>query len=371
MQRTRTATGSSLIQNTALVLQGGGALGAYQAGVYEALAGAGYAPDWFAGISIGAINASILAGNAPERRVERLRAFWEQVTSACPWPVPIDDEIGHQLFSRTSAGIAALYGLPGFFFPRFPPALFAPRGSDAARSIYDTSPLAETITRLVDFNRINSGSTRLSLGAVNVRTGNSVYFDSTERTIGVEHVMASGALPPGFPPICIEGDYFWDGGLLSNTPLHYLFDAGFAKDTLIFQVDLFSAEGQLPRDLLEVEERRKDIVYASRTRLNTDTFQKKHELRRAIAKLCDLVPREVQEQPEVQRLRSLGRDHAHDLSAQEYETESKDYEFSCASMLEHWRMLRSSPWLQLLADDLRVRVFDLTRESGSGKEDMS
>jgi NTE family protein len=206
MQRSRTGTGSSHFQNVALVLQGGGALGAYQAGVYEALAAAGYGPDWFAGISIGAINASILAGNAPEHRVERLRAFWEKVTSTCPWPVRIEGEIGHQLFSRTSAGIAALYGLPGFFLPRFPPALFAPRGTDAARSIYDMSPLADTLTRLVDFNRINSGSVRLSLGAVNVRTGSSVYFDSTERTIGVEHVMASGALPPGFPPICIGGE---------------------------------------------------------------------------------------------------------------------------------------------------------------------
>jgi NTE family protein len=374
MQRSRTATASSPFQNIALVLQGGGALGAYQAGVYEALAGAGYAPDWFAGISIGAINASILAGNAPERRLEKLRVFWEQVTSACPWPVPIAGEIGHQLFNRTSAGIAALYGLPGFFLHRFPPALFAPRGSDAARSIYDTSPLAETITRLVDFNRINSGDTRLSLGAVDVRTGDSVYFDSTQRTIGVEHVMASGALPPGFPPICIDGEYFWDGGLLSNTPLHYLFETGFAKDTLIFQVDLFSAEGQLPRDLLEVEERRKDIAYSSRTRLNTETFQKKHELRRAIAKLCDLLPRDVQQQPEVQHLRSLGRDHAVLIAhmiyrRKNYDTESKDYEFSRSSMLEHWqagrtdaqRMLRSSAWLQPQADDLGVRVFDLAQ----------
>ena len=201
-----------------LVLQGGGALGAYQGGVYETLEGAGLAPTWLAGISIGAINAALVAGNAPERRVERLREFWEGVSTLPFGVVPPQlpetlSSIGRtrDVVNETNATVAMLFGVAGFFQPRIPPAPFQPPGTLAAISYYDTEPLRRTLERLVDFDRINSGATRLSVGAVNVRTGNFLYFDSSERTIDVRHVMASAALPPGFPPVEVDGEFYWDG----------------------------------------------------------------------------------------------------------------------------------------------------------------
>ncbi len=244
---------------TALVLQGGGALGAYQAGVYQAMSESGCEPDWLSGISIGAINSAIIAGNEPEMRLPRLRQFWEQSTSSFPCtPADFGDDM-RRMFNQMSGLSCALTGQPGFFSPRFPPAFLRPHGAPGALSIYDTSPLRATLEHLIDFDRINAGKTRLSLGAVNIRLGNFVYFDSTERNITAEHVMASAALPPSFPPIEIEGEYYWDGGLVSNTPLVHLLDTVLKEDTLAFQVDLFSARGNIPGDLLEVEERRKHI----------------------------------------------------------------------------------------------------------------
>jgi len=206
-----------------LVLQGGGALGSYQAGVYEALASSEYCPDWVAGISIGAINAAIIAGNAPENRVERLRGFWEQITAPTAWwPSGLTGSLA-TCQQKLSAQLALSFGQPGFFAPRSALDWFS---SEMPISYYDTKALKSTLERLVDFDRINSRKEmRFSVGAVNVRTGRFAYFDSEEISIRPEHVMASGALPPGFPPVEVDGEHYWDGGLVSNTPLQYRAEA--------------------------------------------------------------------------------------------------------------------------------------------------
>jgi NTE family protein len=255
-----------------LILQGGGALGAYQAGVYEALAEANLHPDWVAGISIGAINATIIAGNRPNLRVEKLRQFWEGITSS--WFDVGAGELGSLLargdFARGStnqmgAVVALMGGASGFFRPRIPNPWFYPSGTVEATSYYDTAQLKATLESLIDFDRVNAehAETRLSLGAVNVRSGNLVYFDSPSQIIKPEHVMASGALPPGFPAIEIEGERYWDGGLVSNTPLQWIaMTQQRAPDSLVFQVDLWSARGEFPCNLAEVATRQKEIQYS-------------------------------------------------------------------------------------------------------------
>jgi NTE family protein len=213
-------------ERIALILQGGGALGAYQAGVYQALAEANLHPDWVAGISIGAVNAALIAGNPPEKRVEKLREFWETVCASPlgPFGVPynqsikIEDEFAHSVFNQWRSFVVLLCGAPGFFKPRQPPPFLYTSLSPAAMSYYDVAPLKATLERLVDIDLINSGATRLSVGATNIRSGNFIYFDTTTHQIGLEHVMASGSLPPGFPATEIEGGFYWDGGLVSNTP---------------------------------------------------------------------------------------------------------------------------------------------------------
>src|ERR1700676_1695825 len=259
-----------------LLLQGGGALGAYQGGVYEALAEADIHPNWIAGISIGAINAAIIAGNPPNSRIDRLREFWTQVTSSAPWDWsgnPFVDlaqsDDARNLLNQMSAGMAAALGATGFFSARAVMPWLQPGGTVAATSFYDTNHLRQTLERLVDFDRLNAGMTRFSAGAVNVRTGNFVYFDTGTHKITPEHVMASGALPPGFPAIEIDGEHYWDGGMVSNTPLSRVLSSE-PCDTLTFQIDLWSAKGGVPRDLIELSSRQKDIQYSSRTRAITD-----------------------------------------------------------------------------------------------------
>ena len=271
-----------------LVLQGGGALGSYQAGVYQALAGADLQPNWVAGISIGAINSAIIAGNAPDKRVDRLREFWETVSEA-PLGIPyfksieLKNAFVHHLVNQGRAVNILLFGAPSFFAPRMPPVALWPADAPDKASYYDTAPLKPTLERLVDFDRINAGRMRFSVGAVNVGTGNFNYFDTTTHRIRPEHVMASGSLPPGFPATEVDGEYYWDGGLVSNTPLQWVLDSQPRKDTLAFQIDLWSARGSLPHDLTEVEMRHKDIVYSSRTRAATDQYKKAQKLRIAMA----------------------------------------------------------------------------------------
>lgn len=335
-------------QTTALVLQGGGALGAYQAGVYEALAKADYRPCWVAGISIGAINAALIAGNARGDRLPALRAFWDKVSSNLTAPAPAADGFWRTWFNEAAAQISAATGVPGFFTPRLPPAPFAVPGTLEAISLYDTSPLRKTLLDLVDFDRINSGETRLSVGAVNVLTGNFAYFDNFEdgadgkRTIGPEHIMASGALPPGFPPVMIEGEPWWDGGLVSNTPLQYVLDWHRGGDCTVFQVDLFSARGAMPATLPEVAVREKDIRYSSRTRLNTDMARRLKTLGAAAQRLIERLPPELRDDPDARLLAGVDGCGAIEIvhlinRPEAYETQSKDYEFSRETVTGHWR----------------------------------
>ncbi len=333
----------------ALLLQGGGALGAYQAGVYEALAEAGIHPDWVAGISIGAINAAIIAGNPPETRIERLRDFWNQVTSTVPWDWsgnPLLDwtrsDNTRNLLNQMSAGLAAACGATGFFSARPMLPWLQAGGTSDATSFYDTSALKTTLERLIDFDRLNARVTRFSAGAVNVRTGNFTYFDNTTHTIRPEHIMASGALPPGFPAVEIEGEHYWDGGLVSNTPLQWVIEWGAPQDMLAFQVDLWSARGQIPRNMPEVITRHKEIQYSSRTRASTDQFKRVQRLRHALADLLDRLPEHLSEHDDVKLLSTATSHNVYNIvhliyRARNHESHSKDYEFSRASMQDHWR----------------------------------
>ena len=329
-----------------LVLQGGGALGSYQAGAYQALCHFDFEPEWIAGISIGAINAAIIAGNPREKRVERLKEFWEMVSAPVPWNPVTKSDRGRLLFNETSAALIATFGVPGFFTPRFPPAPLWPPGSPQSESYYDTAPLRKTLERLVDFDRINDLKTRLSVGAVSVTTGNFKYFDNFEfkklgKKIGPEHIMASGALPPGFPSVVIEGEHFWDGGIASNTPLDYVLDEAGRSDLLIFQVDLFSARGPLPVSLLEAAEREKDIRFSSRTRMNTDKNRQIHNARKAVRDLIDKLPEHLKDDPSVEFLREAAKENTVTVvhliyRSKNYESNSKDYDFSHIGMVEHW-----------------------------------
>jgi NTE family protein len=330
----------------ALVLQGGGALGAYQAGVFEALSAAGIEPSWIGGISIGAINSAIIAGNPPERRLERLRAFWEQVTARDSgwmgvWDGFLADGPMRGWLNQLSAGQIMAEGAPGFFSPRVPPPYLRTAGSPGATSWYDVAPLKATLKRLVDFDRINARETRFSVGAVNVRTGNFAYFDNATHRIGPEHVMASGALPPAFQPVEIEGELYWDGGLVSNTPLDWILSARSDLDTLIFQVDLWSARGEPPRDLMEVAARAKEIQYSSRTRAATDSFRRTQRLRAVYNELLALMPPELAATPQAQLLARASDPAVYNVvqlvyRSPGYEGQSKDYEFSRRTMEEHW-----------------------------------
>jgi NTE family protein len=334
-------------ERIALILQGGGALGAYQAGVYQALAEANLHPDWVAGISIGAINSALIAGNPPKKRVERLRTFWETV-SAPPFGLPFlaalegRDEFAHSLINQLSSLGALIGGAPGFFQPRIPPPFLYPNGAPEALSYYDVAPLRATLEALVDFDLINADAMRFSVGAVNVRTGNFVYFDNTTHQICPEHVMASGSLPPGFPPTEIEGECYWDGGLVSNTPLDWVLESRPGRDTLAFQIDLWSARGEYPRNLVEAETRQKEIRYSSRTRLATNQFKKKQSLRRAAAQLLAKLPKELLQTSQAEMLASEADEKVYNLvqliyRTKHYEGTSKDYEFSRRTMEEHWR----------------------------------
>src|SRR5262249_44029663 len=244
-------------------------------------------------------NSAIVAGNPPEKRVERLREFWERVSSRLlAWPLAYDDN-SRRIFNETSATFSAVGGVPGFFEPRVPPAVFQPQGTPEAISVYDTSPLKEPLLELVDFDLLNSGGVRLSVGAVQVLSGNMKYFDTAKQIVGPEHIMASGALPPGFPPIEIDNEPYWDGGLVSNTPLEYVLErTGPREDMVIFQVDLFSAKGCMPQTLFDIGQREKEIRYSSRTRLNTDIFRELQTIRRAIRRLRGAIPEELCDNPD-------------------------------------------------------------------------
>jgi NTE family protein len=358
-------------KKVALVLQGGGALGSYQAGVYEALSTSQYLPDWVAGISIGAINAAIIAGNAPETRVGRLKAFWERITAPSSlWPALSGAIVGDH--RRTSSLNALMFGQPGFFTPR--PATDWLLGG-APTSFYETSALKSTLEHLVDFDRINARETRFSVAAVNVQTGNFAYFDNAEMTIRPEHVMASAALPPGFPAVEIDGECYWDGGLVSNTPLQYVLEYVPRRSRLTFQVDLFHARGRRPADLEDVSERKKDICYSSRTRAATDIFRLMHDVRHNINNLWDRLPEKLRKTPEAKFLYDFGCVTTMDIVELIYrptapQGPTKDYEFSRDTMRRRWAQglsdaqttLLASPWLAPMAAEVGARTFDVLKD---------
>lgn len=359
----------------ALVFQGGGALGAYQGGVYQALAEAGCEPTWLTGVSIGSINAAIIAGNRPEDRLPRLKQFWETISGRTVFPFRPQGDIDRDLRNRLSSWMTIALGQPGFFRPRFPNPWLLPTGADNATSLYDTSELRDTLEALVDFDRLNDGKKRFSVGAVHVRTGNFAYFDSADMRIGPEHIMASGALPPGLPAVRIDGEDYWDGGIVSNTPLTYLLGQDEDRSSLVFQVDLFSARGELPRDMSDVLERHKDISYSSRTRQNTDVFRRFHQLKMKLYDALSRLPLDQLSEEE----RKILDDYSHAgvvnivhliYQKKNYEGQAADYEFSNRSMLEHWdagfadtiKTLRHDEWLLPPGRDVGVAIHDVHRD---------
>lgn len=368
-------TSSDALQSV-LVLQGGGALGAYQAGVYEALAAEGHAPDWVAGISIGAINAAIIVGNAPENRVRKLRAFWDGVSHELLYRLDVGNGFARRAFNETSAAWAATFGIPGFFTPRLPTPLPEWPNELDRLSYYDTTPLRQTLLDLVDFDRINHGETRFSVGAVNMMTGNFAYFDNdADRKIGPEHIMASGALPPGFPPVQIDGEWYWDGGLVSNTPLQYVLDNRSPCEMTIFQVDLFPSRGAVPKTMADIAQREKDIRFSSRTRMNTDLSKRLQEMRAAAQRLARKLPDDMCDDPDLHQL--LGCRPAGAVAVMHlinrprgYETMSKDYEFSRMTVTEHWEAgkadalwsLRKADWTGRALKPDEIMTFDLSAD---------
>jgi len=360
----------------ALVLQGGGALGAYQAGVYQALHEAEIEPDWVSGVSIGAINAAIIAGNPPQERLDRLREFWEMITGRKIWHYTPDGDVFRKARNNASSMMSMMLGQPGFFEPRMPGPWFSLAGAQNASSYYDTAPLKQTLESLADFSPINEQTIRFSVGAVNVLSGNFIYFDNANEDIEPAHIMASGALPPALPMIKIGTDHFWDGGIVSNTPLQHLLDQEDRVNALVFQVDLFSARGELPRDIQDVMGRHKDIMYSSRTRYNTDVYRRMHNLKsRLYQALCKIpadqldeadrhLKQELADLPEITILQIIYQQKA-------YEGHAKDHEFSGTSMREHWqsgyedtrRTLKRQDWLELPPAGCGIIVHDVHREA--------
>lgn len=363
-----------LPDHVALVLQGGGALGSYQAGVYAALHDSGIEVDQLAGISIGAINAALIAGNPPERRVAALREFWSTVTGALPSFPILPGDMVREALHLWSAGFVATMGVPGFFAPRLLPPWLAVPGSCEALSFYDSGPLRDTLDRLVDWDRLNDGLVRVAVGAVELESGNFHYFDSRNERLDARHVMASGALPPGLPPVEIDGKYWWDGGLVSNTPLQHVLDTQDAP-TLVFQVDLFPAADIMPKTMMDALAREKEIRYSSRTRQVSDALLKLRKERETIRKVLAKLPADLCADPDIQALKTMADEHPVTVlqliyRANAWEGGARDFEFSARTMDEHWRageravdavIDRSALVAQNIIDG-RTAAFDLGRK---------
>jgi NTE family protein len=368
-------------ERIALLLQGGGSLGAYQCGAFQALAEANLQPDWIAGISIGSLNSAVIAGNAPEKRVEKLREFWETITAPPlgPFAIPYDPSIAiadptlHRIVNQARAFSDVLFGAPHFFAPRMPSPVLFPPNNTKMLSFYDTAPLKATLERLVDFDRINAGDMHFSVGATNIRSGTQTYFDNKTCLIRAEHVMASGALPPGLPAQEIDGELYWDGGLVSNTPLQWMLDSTPRKDTLAFQIDVWSARGELPRDFIDAALRDKEIRFASRTQLGTDQYKNAQKLRIAAARLLKQLPVDLRNGPEAKLLEEHVDEKVCNIvhliyRSKIYEGFVTDFNFSRRSMEEHWKAgyadtvhsLRHPEVLQRPDTSEGVRTFDLS-----------
>ncbi len=355
--RKETGKAAPLPGQVVLVLQGGGALGAYQVGVYEAMHEAGVEPDWVIGTSIGAINAALIAGNATDNRMERLREFWSRVEQGAS-----HDFMG--LWTRlpnASANLATvMQGIPCFFVPN-PAAWISshiPLGAERA-AYYSTAPLRETLSELVEFDCNSKGHTRLTVGAVNARNGEMRYFDSRDETINLDHVLASGALPPAFPAVRIDGDPYWDGGIYSNTPIEAVLDDNPRKDSLIFTVNVWNPEGTEPESVWEVMGRTKDIQYASRAKSHIARQKQIHHLRHIIRELTKRVPETARKSAAVSELAGWGCGttmHVARLNAPNLDGEdhTKDIDFTPEGIRMRWQagyadtreMLDRAPWMK-------------------------
>jgi NTE family protein len=338
-----------------LVLQGGGALGAYQGGVYQALHEAGIEPDWVVGTSIGALNGAIIAGNEVASRVERLREFWERIEYKPLW----NDLPFAQFVGNSAAYLMTIFGgIPGYFAPNFALAwgFNALVGIEHA-AFYTINELRQTVASVMDFDRLNAGQTRLTVGAVNVRTGKMHYFDSREAPITLDHVLASGAVPPGFPAIRIDGDPYWDGGLYSNTPVEVVFDDNPRRDSVVFSVQIFPISGPEPESVWQVLSRQKDIQFASRADSHIPRQEHIHQLRHMVRELVRLMPESQRQSPQVQEIAGYGCGtlmHIVRINAtpQANEDYLRDLDFTAAGVQRRWqagyadtmRTLERRPW---------------------------
>ena len=356
MQRSLNETrDTATLEQTILVFQGGGALGAYQAGVYEALHEAGVEPDWIIGTSIGAINASLIAGNAPDQRLPRLREFWQRMAHKALW----HRSSAWPLLSQTLSYWNTLgNGIPGFFEPNYR-AFSGPHvhlGPDDA-GYYSTAPLERTLQELVDFSRVNQCKPRLTVGAAHVRTSRMHYFDSREMPLGVRHVMASGALPPAFPGVRIDGELYWDGGILSNTPTEVIFEERPRRNSLIFAVHMWNPVGPEPETIWEVLHRQKDIQYSSRVATHIARQLEAHRLRHVIRELVAHVPEDMRRTERIRALASWGcptQMHVVRLLAPRLgnEDHTKDVDFSPSGIRKRWeagyasarKAIEQAPW---------------------------
>jgi NTE family protein len=368
-----------------LVLQGGGALGAYQAGVYQGLHEAGTEPDWIIGTSIGGVNGAILAGNRPGDRLVRLREFWSRIGRPSlideSWISAVDGAL-HGAFANLNT---IMCGIPGFFEPnaRAVWGVHAPLGADGA-AFYTTEQLKRTLAELVDFDVLNSRHPRLTVGAVNVRTGDMKYFDSRDMAVGVEHVMASGALPPAFPAVRIDGELYWDGGIYSNTPVEVVLDDMPRRDSLIFSVNVWQPHGREPETIWQVLGRQKDIQYSSRVKSHLAQQAQIHQLRRIVQQLSTRLPAEERNDPAVREMASYGcrtTMHLVRLLAPRLEGEdhTKDIDFNQASIRARWnagyadvrRMLAARSWDRKVDPLQGVVIHESTRlDTHGGSEDM-
>ncbi|AHE67808.1 patatin-like phospholipase family protein [Legionella oakridgensis] len=354
--------------------QGGGALGAYQVGVLQALQEAGYFPDWFVGTSIGAINSAIAAGNAKEERIDKMRSFWHTIATPSLLDESLlpDDTLSRRLQHFLSSQSAVLFGQPGFFSPAWATPWL--NSTKPLLSYYDTSPLRSTLERFVDFDRLNQGKTRLSVGAVEVSSGAIQYFDTQKQHIGPEHIMASGALPPGFPPVEVEGKLYWDGGLSSNSPVSYVLADKHPKALLCFMVHLFDSYGLEPTNLDDVEKRKKDIEYSSRFEKIIEMHHEIHQLRYQLHQVASLVPETKKRHEWIRQCLDNGWDKTVSLVRFLYagdadDLSSKDYEFSKKSIDEHIqegyqngiKALKQSPWLEPVPAETGIAVYDMAK----------
>lgn len=355
LQAAASVAGGSVQRQTVLVLQGGGALGAYQAGVYQAMVEGGIEPDWVIGTSIGAINAALIAGNEPQDRLPRLREFWDGVGRSSP----LDEFFRMMVPSNIFANMGTvIHGIPGFFEPN-PSAMFGVNrevGVENA-SYYTTDPLKRTLNNLIDFDCLNRRYTRLTVGAVNVNTSELKYFDSSLMPLSVAHIMASGALPPAFPAVCIDGEPYWDGGIYSNTPIEVVLDERPRRDALIFAVNMWQPRATEPKSIWQVMGRQKDLQYASRGRSHVARQEQLHRLRHVVREMGKLVPEELREDPMFKELAAYGCPSVMHLvrllsPRLDGEDHTKDIDFTRAGIRTRWeagyehgqRVLLEKPW---------------------------